>query len=130
MPVRGGKSPETAIAVPPLRPTVVQEAHNPAADATDCLEPIFHSDFKARGVKSNMEAVIRNKCARPVSVTWCIRGWGCKPGYSNLGTVPARGDMPVSFVYKGPTCIEFAGCYNGFSPDQGELSKKLLHACK
>ena len=114
----------------PLRPTVMQEAHNPAGEASDCLEAIFHPDFVARGIKSNMEAVIRNKCARPVSVTWCVKGCDCKPGYANLGTVPAGGYHPVSFVYKGPTRIEFAGCYNGFTRDQGELGRKLLHACK
>lgn len=122
--------PALAAAVPPLRPAVVQEAHNPAGEATDCLEAVFHPDFKARGIKSAMEAAIVNKCARPVIVTWCIEGWDCKPGYSNLGTVPAKNYRSVSFVYKGPTRLKLAGCYNGFTPGQGELSKKLLHSCK
>jgi hypothetical protein len=118
-------------AVPALRPTITQQAHNPAGEATECLDVIYANQFDVEHVSSTQKAVFRNRCSRPVEVTWCTVGDDCRPGYSNLFTVPARNDRGFSYEpsIRGSR-VEFAGCYNGFVPHQGELSRKLLHACK
>ncbi len=118
-------------AIPPLRPTAVLEAHNPAGEATDCVRVIYKSDFKAEHVSSIMKAAFRNTCSRPVEVIWCTQTGDCKPGYTNLGTLLARKDRGFSYEpsVRGSK-VAYAACYNGFVPHQGELSKKLNHACK
>lgn len=109
-------------------------AHNPAADASDCIQPIAKADFERLGVSSNQGAVLRNTCAFPVEVIWCLRGGDCRPGYSNLGTVPARADRGISYdpIVDSPVgdVIEWAACRDGFIQGQGELSRRLEHACK
>ncbi len=118
-------------AVPPLRPTITQEAHNPAGEATDCVRVIGKGDFEAEHVSTTQKAVFRNTCSHPVEVTWCTKTSDCKPGYTNLFTVPAKKDRGFSYEpsVRGSK-VEYAACYNGFVPHQGELSKKLTHACK
>ncbi|MEO7814047.1 MAG: hypothetical protein ABIR87_01230 [Sphingomicrobium sp.] len=118
-------------AIRPLRPTVAQEAHNPAGEATDCVRVIYKGDFDAQHVSTTQKAVFRNTCPRPVEVTWCTLNGDCKPGYTNLATVPARKDRGFSYEpsVRGSK-VAYAACYNGFISHQGELSKKLNHACK
>ena len=114
-----------------LRPTIVQEDHNPAGEAADCIRVIYAVDFDVEHVSSTQKAAFRNRCSKPVEVTWCTLSGDCHPGYSNLATVPARKDRGFSYE---PSIIgskvAYAACYNGFVQHQGDLSKKLLHACK
>jgi hypothetical protein len=118
-------------AVPALRPTITQEDHNPAGEAADCIRVIYAEDFEVEHVSSTQKAAFRNRCSRPVEVTWCTVSGDCRPGYSNLATVSARKDRGFSYE---PSVVgskvAYAACYNGFVQHQGDLSKKLLHACK
>ncbi len=118
-------------AVPPLRPTITQAAHNPAGEATDCVRVIYADDFDVEHVSTTQKAVFRNTCPHPVEVTWCTLTGDCRPGYTNLFTVPARKDRGFSYEpsVRGSK-VAYAACFNGFVPHQGELSKKLNHACK
>lgn len=82
---------------------------------------------------SNMGAAFRNSCPFPVNVTWCTQGGDCRPGYSNVGMIAANRDW--SFSYDAPPSgvtrvVAYAACRSGFVGHQGELSKKLLHACR
>lgn len=118
-------------AVPPLRPTKVLEAHNPANEASKCLEPIAKRDFKRRGVRSIMGAAFRNACAYPVEAQWCIGEGACSRGYGNLATVPAKRDFGFSFDGKADTIttVHWAACRKGFGyrPD---FKGTLHHVCK
>lgn len=106
-------------------------AHNPANDAHSCIVAIDKSGFAANGVRSVMGAVFRNKCAYPVDLVWCVSpGTDCNPGYSNLGTVAANSDRSISYDSSRPGRINWAACRLGFTRNQGELSRRLQHACK
>lgn len=129
-PQRGAAS---GTAVPPLRATAVLEAHNPAADASQCLELITKRDFDAKGVRSNMGAVFRNKCNYPVETRWCIGEGRCsKLGYDNLATMPASGDRGISYD-EGPkgvkTLTHWAACRTGFA-HRPDFAGSLHYACK
>lgn len=118
-------------AVPSLRPTITQEAHNPAGEASDCVQVIYSDDFEVEHVSTTQKAAFRNRCSRPVEVSWCTVSDDCRPGYTNLATVPARKDRGFSFEPSvAGSKVAYAACYNGFVRHQGELSKKLLHACR
>jgi len=123
-PVAPATSPATASLV----------GHNPAGEASDCIQPIAKPDFDRLGVSSNQGAVLRNTCAFPVEVVWCLRGGDCRPGYSNIATVPARADRGISYdpVVESAAgdVLEWAACRNGFAQGQAELSRRLEHACK
>jgi hypothetical protein len=124
-----GESEQTA--VPPLRPTLVQEAHNPAGEASDCVRVIYEEDFEVEHVSTTQKAVFRNRCSRPIEVSWCTLTDDCRPGYTNLATVPAKKDRGFSYEPSvAGSKVAYAACYNGFVQHQSELSKKLLHACK
>lgn len=114
-----------------LRPTNVLEAHNPANDASKCLEPIASRDFKRRRVISAMGAVFRNVCSYPVETQWCIGERDCARGYSNLATMPAKGDRSFSFDGKANTIttVHWAACRKGFGyrPD---FKGTLHYVCK
>lgn len=128
-PPSGAASGRTA--VPPLRPTKIVEAHNPAGEAGDCVTVIYQDSFEAQRVSSTQKAVFRNSCPRPIEVTWCTISSDCRPGYSNIFTVLARSDRGFSYEPATPgSGVNYAACYNGFVAHQGELSKTLLHACK
>lgn len=117
--------------VPPLRPTVAQEAHNPAGEASDCVRVIYSDDFEVEHVSTTQKAAFRNRCSRPVEISWCTATDDCRPGYTNLATVPAKNDRGFSYEPSvAGSKVAYAACYNGFVQHQGELSKKLLHACK
>lgn len=109
-------------------------AHNLAAEASDCIQPIAKKDFDRLGVSSTQGAGLRNTCAFPVEVIWCLRGGDCRPGYSNIATVLARADRGISYdpIVDSPAgdVIEWAACRNGFIQGQGDLSRRLEHACK
>lgn len=128
---RKSMQPTNPIAVPPLRPTVVQEAHNPANDASQCLEPIAKHDFDRRGVRSIMGAVFRNACAYPVETQWCIGEDACSRGYGNVATLIAKHDSGFSFDPKADTIttVHWAACRHGFGyrPD---LKGTLHYVCK
>ena len=118
--------------VPPLRPTVVSEAHNPANEASNCLEPIDASNYKARGVSSTMGAVFRNRCAYPVEAHWCIGADRCAKGYDNLATMPASADRAIS--YDPPSdgskaMIRWGACRLGFAA-RPDLAGTLKYSCK
>ena len=114
-----------------LRPTATLVAHNPANEASNCLEPIARSDFESRGVSSIMGAVFRNSCAYPVETQWCIGDEACARGYGNLATMPANGDRGFSFDTKADTIttIRWAACRLGFGyrPD---LEGTIQYVCK
>lgn len=118
--------------VPPLRPTATLEDHNPANEASHCLDLIINRDFEARGVSSVMGAVFRNSCPFPVETRWCIGANRCATGYDNLATMPASNDRGISYDEPAPgTTIEtrWAGCRLGFvyRPD---FAGTLHYACK
>ena len=130
---RNTAAPEGAVGttVPPLRPTGTQEDHNPAGEAADCIRVIYTEDFEVEHVSSTQKAAFRNRCSKPVEVVWCTLTSDCRPGYSNLATVPARKDRGFSYEPSvAGSKVAYAACYNGFVQHQGDLSKKLLHACK
>lgn len=125
--------------VPPLRPTAALEAHNPANEASQCLDLIIKRDFEARGVSTIMGAVFRNSCPYPIETRWCIGG-RCATGYDNLATVPnddiaterKESDFGISYDQPAPgttTETRWAGCRNGFAyrPD---FAGTLHYACK
>ena len=121
----------TGTGLPLLRPTVSQEAHNPAGEASDCVRVIYSDDFEVEHVSTTQKAVFRNRCSRPIEVSWCTITSDCRPGYTNLATVPAKKDRGFSYEPSvAGSRVAFSACYNGFVQHQGELSKKLLHACK
>ena len=119
-----------AAAIPPLRPTAVLEAHNPANDASQCLTLITKANFKRQRVSSTMGAVFRNSCAYPVETLWCI-GARCTTGYDNVATMPANGDRGIS--YDTPpgvkTDTRWAGCRLGFA-HRADFKGTLHYACK
>lgn len=126
---REGQTNVTAPA--PLRPTAKLEAHNPANEASLCLELITKSQYKARAASSIMGAVFRNRCDFPVETRWCIGEDRCASGYDNLATMPASKDNGIS--YDEPpgrvTKTRWAGCRLGFAyrPD---FKGTLHYACK
>ena len=69
--------------------------------------------------------------SKPVEVVWCILSGGCRPGYSNLAIPPAQKDRGISYE---PSIVgskvAYAACCSRIVRHQGELSKKLLQACK
>lgn len=116
----------------PLGPTVALEAHNPANEASDCLEPIDASAYDGRGVKSITGAVFRNTCAYPVETRWCVGADRCAKGYDNLATMPAKADRSIS--YDPPrdgtkATIHWAGCRMGFA-NRPDFAGTLQYACK
>lgn len=115
----------------PLRSTATLEAHNPANEASDCLEPIDSSAYDARGVKSVTNAVFRNTCAYPVEARWCVGATGCAKGYDNAGTMPANADKSISYVppSDGTKTIHWAACRNGFAY-RADFAGTLQYACK
>ena len=114
-----------------LRPTATLVAHNPANEASNCLEPIAKADFDSRGVSGIMGAVFRNSCAYPVETQWCIGDEACARGYGNLATMPANGDRGFSFDTKADTIttVRWAACRLGFGyrPD---LEGTIQYVCK
>lgn len=114
-----------------LRPTKALEAHNPANDATKCLEPIAFRDFKRRHVSGIMGASFRNSCPFPVEAQWCIGEGACSRGYGNIATMPAKGDRGFSFDVKANTIatVHWAACRKGFGyrPD---FRGTLQYVCK
>lgn len=125
------KAAADAAAVPPLRPTAALETHNPANEASQCLELITKRDYKARGVSSNMGAVFRNSCAYPIETRWCIGADRCARGYDNLATMPASNDRGISYDAPAGTKIEtrWAGCRLGFAY-RADFAGTLHYACK
>lgn len=118
--------------VPPLRPTATLEDHNPANEASHCLDLIVNRDFEARGVSSVMGAVFRNSCPFPVETRWCIGANRCATGYDNFATMPASNDRGISYDEPAPgttTETRWAGCRLGFvyRPD---FAGTLDYACK
>lgn len=117
-------------AIPPLRPTAVLEAHNPANEASQCLTLITKADFKRQRVSTTMGAVFRNSCAYPVEALWCI-GARCSTGYDNVATMPAKGDRGIS--YETPAGVKtdtrWAGCRLGFA-HRSDFAGTLHYACK
>ena len=67
-----------------------------------------------------------------VEITWCVSGSDCNPGYSNLATIPAGSTRGITLTGPEPQGltghVEFAACRNGFTPNQGPLSRQSLHA--
>lgn len=114
-----------------LRPTAMLVAHNPANEASNCLEPIAKTDFETRGVSSIMGAVFRNSCAYPIETQWCIGDEACARGFDNLATMPANGDRGFSFDAKADTLttVHWAACRLGFGyrPD---LEGTIQYVCK
>lgn len=128
---RKASSSATAGPPPPLRQTVIEDAHNPGGEASDCVRVIYAADFEVEHVSTTQKAAFRNRCSRPIEVTWCTMTDDCRPGYTNLATVPAKRDRGFSYEPSvHGSKVAFSACYNGFVRHQGELSKKLLHACK
>jgi hypothetical protein len=109
-------------------------ASNPAAEANQCIQIIGQADYAAMGVSSNFRAVFRNTCVFPVEIVWCVSGSDCNPGYSNLATILAGSTRGITHTGPEPqglsAHVEFAACRNGFAPNQGVLSRQLLHACR
>ncbi|MES2001101.1 MAG: hypothetical protein V4444_02160 [Pseudomonadota bacterium] len=116
--------------VPPLRATATLEAHNPANEASDCLDLITKSNYERMGVSSTQGAVFRNRCPFPVEARWCI-GSRCANGYDNLATMPAKDDRGISYDAQPGVTIQtkWAGCRQGFAyrPD---FAGTLQYACK
>lgn len=122
----------TGTAAPPLRPTKVLEAHNPAHEASQCLELITKKDFKRRGIKSVMGAVFLNRCSYPIETRWCIGTDRCaRLGYDNLATMPASNYRSIS--YDAPVGVKtetrWAGCRLGFA-HRPDFAGTLNYACK
>lgn len=119
-------------AIPPLRPTAALEAHNPANEASQCLELITKKDFERRGIKSAMGAVFNNRCAYPVETRWCIGADRCtRLGYDNLATMPASDYRSIS--YDAPVGVKnetrWAACRQGFA-HRPDFVRTLHYACK
>jgi hypothetical protein len=121
----------SSAAAPQLRPTAKLEAHNPANEASGCLEPIDSTRYKAKGVSSTMGAVFRNICAYPVEARWCL-GDRCAHGYDNLATIPASGDRGISYDPPADGSrmrIRWVGCRMGFV-HRADFEGTLQYACK
>lgn len=116
--------------VPPLRATATLEAHNPANEASDCLDLITKNNYERMGVSSTQGAAFRNRCPFPVEARWCI-GSRCATGYDNLATMPAKNDRGISYDAQPDVIIQtkWAGCRQGFAyrPD---FAGTLNYACK
>lgn len=112
--------------------------HNTQNDATRCVYGIARKDFSSEGVSSSANAVLRNSCPFPVTVTWCIAGFDCNPGFSNVATLPGRGsagsDRPIN--WNPPpggvlgSKLSLAACAEGFTTEQSRLGAARQHACR
>jgi hypothetical protein len=111
----GGSSKPSA----PLRPDTKSKDHNPAHNATDCIQIYHEAEMKARGMKSILRSMMVNSCAYPISVQWCVvgdqRGPGdCNPGYTNLADLPAKGGRGID---SDNQAVRYAACR--FGKDMG-----------
>lgn len=130
---RGGKVAHDTGALAPLHPAKSLKAHNPANEASQCLELITKRDYKRRHVTSSVTgAAFRNSCSYPVETRWCIGADRCaRLGYDNLATMPASKDRAIS--YDAPVGVKtetrWAGCRLGFE-HRPDLRGTLHYACK
>ena len=103
-PAPGGSS------VPPLPPTTALESHNPANEASQCLEVIFHDDFEARDVRSSMRWCSATVAA--IGSKRCGASGRAARALDNVGAVEANADRPISYSTLGGKAplIRGVGC--------------------
>jgi hypothetical protein len=127
--------PRLPATVPPpqdrVTPPKPAERHHPEHEATSCVRLIDRKDFAANGVKSIMGAVLRNSCAFPIEVVWCV---DCHPGYDNLSSVRALADGPISVPTNRHYDVKWAACQAGaelgFNSYQSRISSELKYSCR
>jgi hypothetical protein len=119
----------------PIKPDTKSTEHNPAHNATNCIQIFHEAEMKARGLKTIMRSMMVNNCPYPISVLWCVvgdqrRAGDCNPGYSNLADLDARGGRGIDSDYQG---VHFAACRlgknMGFQPVEKDPRQPFRFSC-
>lgn len=114
-----GSSGDSTAPLSAIRRDTKSKEHNPAHNASTCIQVYGPADMKARGLKSIMRSMLLNACPYSVSVIWCVepgngRPGDCTRGYSNLADLSAAGQQGSSRgIDADGQQVQYAACRLG-----------------